>query len=745
MALVAGAGAWERAGIPVNETLTGEVRRVTYESEETGFRVLQLDIPGRGMMTAVGKFQFVAAGANVRVTGELRNDPKHGEQFRVNTLVCLEPNTLRGLERHLGSGLIPGVGPAIAKRIVTQFGLQTLEVLDQAPHRLREVKGLGKQRRRDIQERWSEHRAMADLSVLLASHGISAALGKKIVERFGDRTAEIVQTNPYRLAMDVSGIGFRTADRIARGLGLKEDHPERVQAGVHHLLNEWVSNGHVFAPRDQLTSGAMELLDVSEEHVPPAIDALWAKGRLVVEPREAASDEPNASSDAVYPALLHQAEVDTVSRVAELLSMPVLALSGVEEAMARFEKSAMVELASEQRRAVQTAADHKIVIITGGPGVGKTTIVRAVLDVFEQAKFTTALAAPTGRAAKRLSEATTRGASTLHRLLEFDPKTRAFKRDRTQPLEAQAVIVDEASMIDLMLARALFEALPERARLVIVGDADQLPSVAAGAVLRDLIESGVIPVVSLTRVFRQVSESQIVHSAHAILRGEEPMGAEAATPNADFFVIERTDAEQAAATIEELVKNRIPTRFGLDPKSDVQVLCPMHRGPCGTVLLNQRLQAVLNPNTQKLVRGTVEFRLGDRVMQLKNDYDREVYNGDQGRIVRLDEGAAKLAVEFDGRVVEYELGELDNLALCYATTVHKSQGSEYPAVVIPLLTSHFVMLSMNLVYTAVTRARRLCVLVCDKKALRIALSETRREFRHTRMRQRLREAVRAPS
>jgi exodeoxyribonuclease V alpha subunit len=723
----------------VSETIKGEVLRITYESEETGFRVVQLDVVGAGSITLVGRFQFVAVGSQVRVSGERVRDPRHGEQFRVHTVVPLAPDTLVGIERYLGSGLIPGVGPALANRIVTQFGLDTLDVLDKSPHRLREVPGLGKRRRTEIRSRWSELRVMADLNVLMATHGISASLSRRIFERYGDRTAEVVQNSPYRLAMEVRGIGFRTADRIARSLHIESDHPERVQAGVYQRLHDVADAGSVFAYHTALTESTAELLEIGPEHVPPAIDALFASGRVVVERNvePAVADAPPA--DVVFLAPHHRAEVDLANRIFELMRFPAVRLLGVDHAIAAFEKAQSVSLEAEQRRAVATAALEKLVIITGGPGVGKTTIVRAVLDVFRQAKLTTLLAAPTGRAAKRLTEATSLPASTLHRLLEFDPVARGFKRNAERPLEAQAVIVDEASMIDLSLAQALFAALPERARLVIVGDADQLPSVAAGAVLRDLISSRVVPTIALTRVFRQAEQSQIVKSAHAILSGQAPSGASKADSGEDFFVIARNDETSAAQTVEKLVTQRIPERFGFDPRSEVQVLCPVHRGECGTVALNRRLQALLNPTGKVFERGNDVFRIGDRVMQLKNDYEKEVYNGDLGKIVRHDEESATVSIEFDGRLVHYSLSELEAVSLAYATTIHKSQGSEYPVVVIPLLMSHYVMLSRNLLYTAVTRARRLCVLVGDPRAIQVALSEVRREQRNTRLSARLRD------
>lgn len=712
-------------------TLTGQVERVTFENEETGFRVLRVgSVEGSaqsGPIVVVGNFQAVGPGTRVRVTGDFVRDPRRGEQFRAESLVAIEPATLVGLEKYLGSGLIPGIGPGFAKRIVETFGMESLRILDAEPDRLAEVSGIGARRVAEIKKAWIEHRAIANVMVLLQTHGASPALAARIFQRYGERSASVVQRSPYRLALEVHGVGFKTADRIARSLGIAGDHPERAQAGVLHELGALADQGHVAVPRGLLVERSAQMLEIDPAHVEAAVDALRASERVVVE------------DDYAFLWRLHAAERSFAAGVRRLLDAPAPRLAGLEAAIAAFEKKRGLSLAPAQRAAVEAAASRKLLVITGGPGVGKTTIVRAVLSVFESAKLATRLAAPTGRAAKRLAEATGREASTIHRLLEFEPRSGQFQRNADAPLDARAVIVDEASMIDLPLGAALSAAIPTEARWVIVGDSDQLPSVGPGALLRDLIDSHAVPVVRLNEIFRQAGESRIVENAHRILHGEPPLGASAEEPNADFFVVQRRDPEEAAALVVELATARIPKRFGLDPVRDVQVLTPMHRGPAGTQALNERLQAALNPEGPALESRGQKLRVGDKVMQTRNDYERDVFNGDLGVIVAVEPAERRVRVRFDEREVELEDADLESLTLAYATSIHKSQGSEYPAVVLPLLSTHFVMLSRNLLYTAVTRAKRLCVLVADPRALRLALSEVRREERSTRLALRLRE------
>lgn len=705
---------------------------MTYENEETHFRVLKVQVQGRGVVAAVGKFPFVGPGSHVRLTGEYGKDTKHGEQFRVTSLVLIEPDTVAGIERYLASGIIPGIGPGFAKRIVERFGAETLAVLDSAPSRLSEVHGLGATRCQEIATRWSEQRANSTLSIILQTHGVGIHLVKRILEKYGDRATEIVQTQPYRLAMDVRGIGFKTADQLAAGLGLGKEHPDRLRAGVLHCLYQMCDAGHVYVPRPTLTEASAQMLEAGLPHVEAAVDALWASQRLFIE-----------EGDRVYLPHLRLAEEQVASAFGRLIVADCTPLERVQDAISKFESERRIELAAAQRDAVLAAASQQLLVITGGPGVGKTTIVRAIVSVFQFAKQSVALAAPTGRAAKRLTESTGCRALTLHRLLEYEPRLNQFQRCAENPLDVDVLIVDEVSMIDIQLCQALMAALHPRTRLIMVGDADQLPSVGPGALLRDVIASKQAPVVRLSAIFRQSSTSHIVQNAHRILLGERPVGCERGAAHADFFIVERKDGEKAAETIRDLFVERIPNGFGLDPFEHVQVLCPMHRGPTGTTNLNTLLQQSVNKSSVALERKGFSFRVGDRVMQLKNDYDRDVYNGDVGFVTGVDTNAVTLTVQFDGRALVYSDADVDALTLAYATSIHKSQGSEYPAVIIPLLTSHFVMLSRNLLYTAVTRARKVCVLVADPKAIDLALSELKREQRATTLAERIEAATRA--
>ncbi len=713
----------------------GVVERVTFESAETSFRVVKLAVEGRAdRLSIVGTFPRMAPGARVRVRGQIEVDRKHGEQLRVASLIELAPDTLAGLEKYLASGLIKGVGPKIAQRIVATFGLKTLQVLDEEPHRLREVEGLGEKKRQVLAKVWKEQRTLRDVMVFLQAHGASGSLAARIVKRYGQAAMNVVSREPYRLALDVRGVGFKTADRIAATLGVAVDSPARMQAGVHQVLHDLTDAGHVWTEQDDLVgrAAAMLSLDPDDQEVRArltrAIEALVLGGHAVVEDLRGAR--------VVYATEMHAAELRLARRLRELAASPVRALDGAAQAIREFETRAGVELAPEQRSAVDEAARRQVLVVTGGPGVGKTTIVRAILAVLARAKVDFRLAAPTGRAAKRMSEATGQGAMTLHRMLEFEPKTQSFKRNRHNPLEAGAVVVDEASMLDLPKADALTDAIAPGTRLVLVGDVDQLESVGPGAVLRDVIVSGALPCVRLRQIFRQAARSLIVTNAHRINEGQPPL----APPDgakADFFIVERRDPDKARATILELVTTRIPPRFGLDPARDVQVLTPMNRGPVGALALNEALQAALNPRGDAFVRGTRTYRKGDKVMQLRNDYDKNVFNGDVGFVSSIDPEEGTLVVRFDEREVAFDASDLDDLSLAYACTVHKSQGSEYPAVVVPLLTTHFVMLSKNLLYTAVTRGKRLVVLVADPRAVELALSRGRREERRTRLAERL--------
>jgi exodeoxyribonuclease V alpha subunit len=747
----------------------GEVQRVTFETKESSFRVIKLAVAGKSeKLAVVGSFQRVAVGARIRVRGTMVTDRKHGEQLQAVSVTEILPTTLEGVERYLGSGIVPGIGEKLARRIVSKFGVDTLRVLEEQPQRLGEIAGLGQKRAAAVAKAWGEQQGLRDAMVFLQGHDVSAALATRIWKRFGASTIDVVTRNPYALALEVWGIGFLTADRLAVALGLSKDSPERLRAGLYQVLHDATEAGHIYTPASELVALAAKLLELdgadpsNESRLHEATLALGVSGHAVT--------ELVGPDRLVFEGRMYAAERRLARRASELANAVTMPVKGPEEAVNVFERQARVELAEEQRAAVLRAAEAPVLVITGGPGVGKTTIVKAILTVFDRAGIVTRLAAPTGRAAKRMSEATGREATTLHRLLEFDPKHGSFKRDAKRPVVAGAIIVDEVSMVDLLLADALFQATEVGTRLVLVGDVDQLPSVGPGAVLRDVIASERVPCVRLSRIFRQARESLIVVNAHRINAGEPPL-APPPGEDSDFFVIERRDPEAAKRTILELVTKRIPAKFGLDPVRDVSVLTPMHRGPAGTIALNEALQLALNPEGASITRRGRVFRVGDKVMQLKNDHDRGVYNGDVGIVLAVNAEEGSLTVGYDSlpahpalgapldrglsspktpktqtqspkveREVVYDASNLDELTLGYAQSIHKSQGSEYGGVVIPLLTSHFVMLSRNLLYTAVTRGKRLVVLVCDPRATALALSLDRRDERRSRLALRIQEA-----
>lgn len=698
-------------------TLEGNVERLVFSGGDGSFAVARLHVEGEAdLVTIVGSLLGVPAGARLRVRGRYETNARFGRQFRVAGYTEVAPETLEGIRRYLGSGLIKGIGPEFAARIVSKFGLHTLEILDANPYRIGEVSGIGPVRAESIKRAWAEQRAIRNVMVFLQGHGVSPAFAVRVYKRYGEAAIARVRENPYRLAFDVWGIGFLSADRVASALGIKPDSDVRVEAGVRHVLDEAGGSGNVYLPRARLVDLTAQRLEVDPALAEAAIDRLARTGDLVV--------DDTGDDTAVYEARLYRAERAVAAGLARLLGAAAARVDlDVARAIAWYEKEAGIALAPEQVEAIRQATSRPVVVITGGPGVGKTTIVRGVVAILRRKGLRVALGAPTGRAAKRLQDATGQPAATLHRLLEWRPAEGSFARNRDRPLDADLLVVDESSMLDVLLAADLLAALADGTRLVLVGDVDQLPSVGPGTVLKDVMTSGRVPTVRLTQIFRQAAQSLIVTNAHRIHDGVVPeIGPSPAEgpDTRDFFFVEEEDPGRAAALIRDLVVTRLPRRYALDPH-DIQVLAPMHRGELGAGNLNRLLQEAMTAGADELRSGTRVFRRGDRVMQMHNNYDKEVFNGDVGRVLAVKREEHELVIRIDDREIIYASDELDELMLAYAATVHKSQGSEYPAVVVPIHTQHYVMLQRNLLYTAVTRGKRLVVLVGTKKAMGIAV------------------------
>lgn len=723
------------------DTLSGSLERVTFYNPENGYSVLRLrpdhdDIPGinrQGLVTVTGNLPELSPGEHLRLHGEWVNHPKHGLQFNVETLEQAIPATVEGLRRYLGSGLLRGIGPKLAERIVDHFGTNTLEVIENHPERLRQVADIGPKRTRLIVAAWEEQKQIKDIMLFLHAHGVTTNLAIKIYKQYGDQALAVVQGDPYQLARDIYGVGFKTADRIAQALGLPADHPTRIEAGLLYLLEHMLDEGHVYAPRTELTNQASELLDVEIHLVPPAIERLAENQSVVLESLLLEEGGGIAPHNAVYLTPYYYAERGVAERLRALAAALPSRLSDLPPAFTPIDTSA---LSTEQEQAVRTALSHPVSVLTGGPGTGKTTTIQALIAALEAGDKRYALAAPTGRAAKRLSQATDRPASTLHRLLEFSPQE-GFTRNVDNPLAIDLLVIDEASMLDLPLANSVLKALQPGTHLLLVGDVDQLPSVGAGDVLRDVIASGVAPLTRLSTIFRQAADSHIIANAHHINQGEMPRFPKASQ---DFFRFPANTQEEAADWIVDLVTQRIPERFDLHPRDHIQVMAPMYRGPAGVTALNTRLQAALNPpallKPERALFGQT-FRPGDKLMQIKNNYDKGVFNGDIGFLQEISPVDHTLTVNFEGRPLVYDFSEADQLVLAYAISVHKSQGSEFPAVILPILTHHYIMLQRNLLYTAVTRAEKLCVLVGNPKAIAIAVKNNKVAQRHSALAWRL--------
>ena len=711
------------------ELLAGLVERVTYQNAENGFCVIRVKARGhRELITVVGHAAAISAGEWITAAGDWVNDRTHGQQFKARFLKTSAPTSVEGIEKYLASGMIRGIGPVYAKKLLRAFGEKVFDVIEAEPDRLREVDGIGPVRASRIVAAWAEQKVVREIMVFLHSHGVGTARAVRIYKTYGADAVQVMSENPYRLARDIRGIGFKTADAIAMKLGVDKTAMIRVRAGISYALTEAMDEGHCGLPSAELMPLAEKLLEVPQNLIGTALDLELADGTVIA--------DRLGETDCVFLASLHRAERAVAERLLTLTrgKLPWASIDP-DKAIPWIERRTGLRLAESQKAAVAIALGSKVLVITGGPGVGKTTIVNAILRILAAKDVKLLLCAPTGRAAKRMNEATGFEAKTIHRLLEVDPKGGGFRRDTENPLDCDLLVVDETSMVDVLLMHALLKAVPDKAALLVVGDVDQLPSVGPGQVLADMIASAAVPVMRLTEVFRQAAKSQVIVNAHRINQGIIP---DLRKPEAesDFYFVEADDPETAVPRIIELVSNRIPRRFGLDPIRDVQVLCPMNRGGVGARSLNIELQAALNPaGDRKVERFGWTFAPGDKVMQIENDYDKEVYNGDIGYVTSVEPDDGELTAIFDGRPVTYGFGELDALVPAYAATIHKSQGSEYPAVVIPVMTQHYTMLQRNLLYTGVTRGKRLVVLVGQKKAVAIAVRSVSGRRRWSKLRE----------
>ena len=723
------------------ETITGVVERLTFQAPNTGFTVLRLQLSDRDdPVVAVGTFAAIRPGQTLELTGNWRDHPRYGQQFQVELYAEARPATLVGIEKYLGSGQIEGIGPKLARRIVAHFGPDTLDILEADPDRLGEIPGIGQLRIERLKVAWAEQRAIKSVMIFLQGHGVSTAFAVKIFQKYGEEAIARVKANPYALAADIAGIGFPSADRLARQLGIGPDSPARYAAALRNVLAEATANGHCCLPMQELVALAITRL-TTEDHRPEAAAVTAAVGSLAVAQRlTLQTDRPLC-----FLPSYARAEAELAERLAQHLAVPVDAdLPRIRNWLERVAEKTNLKLSDEQQQAVETAATSRIAILTGGPGTGKTFTTRTIVALWQAMGKTIALAAPTGRAAQRLSALAGQDAQTLHRLLAFDPRTAQFQRNTDRPLECDAAIVDEASMLDLFLGRALLRALPAGAQLLLVGDVDQLPSVGPGRVLRDLIETDCIPVVRLSQVFRQAAQSAIVRAAHQINQGSVPDCERLSyAPQSNALWYPSSDPEAIAPTIRELVDNFLPG-LGFTARTDVQVLAPMQRGPIGTKRLNELLQGWLNPPSDdlcELARGETVFREGDRVIQLKNDYDKDVFNGDLGSVTEIDPDERRVTVAFNNRLIDYDASELEALAPAWCITVHKAQGSEYPVVVLPFVRDRGPWLSRNLLYTGLTRAKRLAIILGSREILAAAVASERPMQRHTLLPERLKGEV----
>ncbi|MBW1767902.1 MAG: ATP-dependent RecD-like DNA helicase [Deltaproteobacteria bacterium] len=718
--------------------LQGQIERITYTNEENGYTVARVKVYGRSdLVTVVGNLMAPTPGEVLQMKGEWSNHPTYGEQFKIIQYKTAVPASVYGIQKYLGSGLIKGIGPVMARRIVNKFGKKTLDVIEEKIEDLAEVDGIGKKRIGMIKKAWDDQQEIREVMLFLQTHGVSSGYATKIFKQYGDRSIDMVKKNPYRLATDVFGIGFVTADQIAEKLGFAKNSELRAEAGILYVLHQLADEGHVYYPYEPLIEKCREILQVDREVIVKAFGSISVDRRIVIEDLNDKIEEFRENNKAVYLAKFHVSETGVAGRMKILINAPKsIREIDSDKAAEWVQRQLSITLAKKQIKAVKGAIENKVIVITGGPGTGKTTIINAVLKIFSKLKVKTMLAAPTGRAANRMSEATDYEARTIHRMLEYSIKKGGFQKNEEKPLDCDLLIVDEASMIDTILMHHLLKAIPPGATFILVGDVNQLPSVGAGSVLKDIIGSGSVRVVELNEIFRQAKESMIIVNAHKINSGLIP-SVKPSGPKDDFYFIEQEEPEEILKIILELTKDRIPRRFGFNSVDDIQVLTPMHKGIVGTESLNRELQKALNPDGEGVVRGNRNFWVNDKVMQIKNNYDKDVFNGDIGRITGIDAENQELTISFDGQDIAYDFTDLDEIVLAYAISVHKSQGSEYPAVIIPLHTQHYILLQRNLIYTAVTRGRKLVVMVGTRKSLAIGVRNDKTEKRYTYLRHRL--------
>jgi exodeoxyribonuclease V alpha subunit len=724
---------------PETILLTGRIDKITYTSEETGYTVARVIVQGiKAPVTVVGNLISPVPGETLTMKGEWTKHPKFGEQFKVSEFSSSTPESSAGIEKYLGSGLVKGIGPVMAERIVNKFGIKTIDIIEKDTEKLSLVEGIGEKRIAVIRKAWDEHKEIRSLMLFLHTYGIGTGYAVKIFKKYGNRAASVIKENPYRLAVDISGIGFITADKIGAKLGFSKNAKERIESGLLYLLFTLSEEGHVYYPLSGLVESGSEMLGAGKDDVRKGIEAAAAAGKIVIEDLDGDAEKTDEKKG-VFLARYHYCETG-ISKLLKKIAVLDKAFRNAdpEKAIKWAQEKLSIVFAEKQAEAVKRALSEKTLVITGGPGTGKTTIINSIIRICQRLSVKILLAAPTGRAAKRMSEATGFIARTIHRMLEYNPEKGGFQRNENNPIDCGLLIVDEASMVDTILMFSLLKAVPPESVLILVGDVNQLPSVGAGNVLSDIIESGLVPVVTLTDIFRQAKESRIVINAHRINSGEMPIR-KTDEKGSDFYFIEQDDPERIIEIIRDLVSDRIPKRFGFDPIEEIQVLTPMHRGVLGSSSLNDVLQEALNPGEALLVRGGKKYKIGDKVMQVRNNYDKDVFNGDIGRIKSIDTVNQNLVVVFDGRRVEYDFHELDDIMLSYAVSVHKAQGSEYPAVVMPVHTQHYMLLQRNLIYTALTRGRKLVVLVGTTKALAIGIGNNRTQNRYTHLKERLKK------